>query len=268
MLRTAFDLRVHAFLRKPLLERFNGGIHFVLSLLAVASHERGYFRVILWLRVLEGKVFQLPFELPDSKAVREGGENLQRLRRHAKLTRRSQRPQCPHIVQPVRKFNDDDAEVFRHRHENFAQVRGVFQHLRLLFAALGGGGRDRFGVLFSVLPLPLVHACDLQFRHTVHQMRYFRPEKLRNLLRRDAAVFNDIVEQSSGEGLFVHFQIGENFGDFDGVDDVGFAGAAFLARVFLGGEDVGAAHKGEIGLRAILHQQIKDAAHRPLNIAG
>ena len=113
-----------------------------------------------------------------------------------------------------------------------------------------------------VLLLALVHALDLQLRDAVHQVRDFRAELTLHLLRRDVAVLDDVVQQAGGQRLLVHLQIGEDLGDFDGMDDVGLAVVArSCAAVLLVGELEGAAHEVGVGLRAMGQQTLCDALH-------
>ena len=73
--------------------------------------------------VLKRKVFELPFDLPDTKTVRERRENLQRFLGDAFLTRLGHGGEGPHVMEAVGQFDDHDPEVLGHREKDLAQVR-------------------------------------------------------------------------------------------------------------------------------------------------
>ena len=51
----------------------------------------------------------------------------------------------------------------------------------------------------------------------------------------DVGVFDGVVQQAGGDGGGVHLQLGENEGDFERMDDVGFTRGALLAFVLFAG---------------------------------
>ena len=169
------------------------------------------------------------------------------------------------LCKTVGQFDHDHAQVFRHRHKDFAQIGGVLRHIGLLFTPRAHRLAELFlSVVFvglRVLFFAFVHARNLQFGHAVYEVRHFRPEFLRQLLRRDLAILHDIMEQTGGKRLLVHFQVGEDFGNFYGVNDVGFAAGAFLRGMGGMGEGIGAAYQVHVGLGAVGQQTRRDALH-------
>ena len=60
------------------------------------------------------------------------------------------------------------------------------------------------------------------------------------------------MQEAGCEGGDIHFQVCEDFGDGNGVRDVGLGGGAALARVFFTSEFIGAAEEAQVGIRGIL----------------
>ncbi len=52
----------------------------------------------------------------------------------------------------------------------------------------------------------------------------------------DGGVFNGVVKQAGGDGGGVELHLGEDFRDFQRMDDVGLAGSAQLALVIVDAE--------------------------------
>ena len=259
MLGAALDLGVDALLFQALGQHLDRLVHLGLPLGAVAGdHLRDLF-VGFRIDILEGEIFELPFELPDTEAMGERGENLEGFGGHAVLARGAERAEGAHVVQAVGQLDDDDAQVFRHGDEDLADIGGVLGEFRVLLAALQGGGAQLLFVFRGgVALLAFVHADDLQLGDAVHKMRDFRPELRDQLLDRDLAVLDDIVQQSGREGRLVHLQLRQDLRDLDRMDDVGLSAAAALPVVLLVGETKRPPHQIGVGLRAILGEPHQD----------
>ena len=109
-------------------------------------------------------------------------------------------------MEAVGDLDDDDAHVFGHRDEHLAQCLGV-----------GGGSRGNVDVL------------DL--RRALDETRNVRVEALAQLVERDAAVLDDIVEERGDDRVRVHVEARDERGDGYGMRDVWLTGAAQLASM-------------------------------------
>ena len=67
----------------------------------------------------------------------------------------------------------------------------------------------------------------------------------------DERVFDDVVQQTGGDGYFVEFHIGENIGDFEGMHQIRFARGSLLAFMLAGRKEIGAPQQIQISLRVI-----------------
>ena len=192
--------------------------------------------------------------------MREGGEDLQGLLSDFLLSVLRHRGQCPHIVQTVCQFDDHDTQVFRHRQEDFAKIGRAFIGLAVAFLAgdsIGGFGQGRFygrRRIDTSARLGFVAGLEVgqfQLGDPVYEVGDLLAELRSQLVARDAAVFDDIMEQAGGECGVVHFQFSEYQSDREGMRDVRFAGAAGLPLMLLGGVGIGAAQQVGIHMRMI-----------------
>ena len=126
MLGPALELGLDAFFRQPCFQHVGrrGNVFFPLR----PRFVQLLFQLVVGvgIDIFEGQVFKLPLDLPDAEAVCERGEDLQRFLGDFLLPMLRHRAQRPHIVQAVGELDDHDPQVFRHRQQNFAEVRGAF----------------------------------------------------------------------------------------------------------------------------------------------
>jgi hypothetical protein len=114
--------------------------------------------------------------------------------------------QRAHVMQAVGELDEDDPDVVGHGQEHLADVLG----LPLLGA--GGGHVAQLG-----------HAGD--------DVRHVRAEKLQEVLRCRAGVFENVVQDAGGDTDDVQPHVGQNVGHLEGVHEVGLAGQAYLPCV-------------------------------------
>ncbi len=124
----------------------------------------------------------------------------------------------------IRELHHDDADVVDHGQQHLAEV------LRLPF--LAGRKRDR-----------------AEFRHPFDDVGDVGAEHLLDALDAGERVFDDVVEQAGGDGHDVQAHVGEDVGDFERMDEVGFAGMADLSLVLEGGKHIGPPEQLDIGVR-------------------
>ena len=73
----------------------------------------------------EGKIFDLPLDLPDTEPVGERCKHLQRLARHVLGHRHPAGRRMPQSLQPRGQPQHDDAQVSGKRQQHFADVLGL-----------------------------------------------------------------------------------------------------------------------------------------------
>ncbi len=135
--------------------------------------------------------------------------------------------QRPHIVQPVRKLDEQDADVFGHGEDEFAEI----------FRLLGGLVRLKLDAS--------------QLRHAVHEPRNFGPELLFDVGKRDVRILDRVVQQRGGDRGAVHFHFGQNARDFERMRKIGVARRPHLRSVGLHGKDISAVEKVFVRVRII-----------------
>jgi hypothetical protein len=136
-------------------------------------------------------------------------------------------------VEAVRQLDQDDPEVSRHRQEHLPERLGL---LRLA----GGVG----------VPADL--------RDPVDDLGDLLAEEDGELFLRRLGVFEDVVEESGGDGNLVELQLGQEHRHADRVDEIGLARGAELVAVRLGGEDVRPAQEVLVGPRQVALDRLED----------
>ena len=131
MLRPSRQLGPHARFLELGREVLHRLLDVAFARLAALGELIGQFLVLLGLEVFEREILELPLDLPDPEAVREGRVDLHRLLRDAPLLVRRERRECAHVVEPVAELDDDDAQVVGHREEHLADVLGLMRVARL-----------------------------------------------------------------------------------------------------------------------------------------
>ena len=106
------------------------------------------------------------------------------------------RIQRAHVVQPIGQFDQDHADVARHRQ----------QHLAKTFRLLLSLGRE-------IEPI--------EFRKPVDEIRDFVTKFLDQLLFRDTLILHHIMQERGAQGIHVKLPARTNFGYRDRVGNVG-----------------------------------------------
>jgi hypothetical protein len=140
-----------------------------------------------------------------------------------------------HIVQTVGELDEDDANVVDHGEHHLAQVLGL-----------------RF---FSRGEINLA-----DFGHAFDDVGDLLAEFLADFDGGDGGVFDGIVQKAGGYGNGVHFHVGENVADFEGMHEVGLAGGAGLSGVVLLREFVGFLYEVEIVVGTVLAELFHELA--------
>ena len=119
-------------------------------------------------------------------------------------------------MKPIGELHEDDADIVNHREQHLAEI------LRLPLLAR----RERDGA-------DLGHAFD--------DVRHFGAEVLLDLLDGRQRVFDDVVQQSGGDGHGIEPHVGQNARHLERVDQVGLPRMPDLPLVLERREHVGPA---------------------------
>ena len=109
-------------------------------------------------------------------------------------------------MQAVCQLDDDDTDILGHREEHFAEI------LKLL-------------VLF-VLVVELG-----ELRHAIDQEGDFFTKEHFEIFQRIAGILDDIMQECCHDAFLIHFQLRQNIGHGDGMDDVWLARLPGLSRM-------------------------------------
>ena len=198
----------------------------LLALLPPRLHTFRNALVAHRIGVAEGQVFKLAAHLAHAQPMRQRCVDVHGFPRDHVLPIRPQVLQRAHVVQPVSQLDQHHAHIRDHGQQHLAHV------LRLPVLAVG--------------KLDLVDLGDA-FDDVRHLLAKFRAD-LRAGRRR---VLHGVVQQCRRNGGRVQLHLRQNLGDFQGMDDVGFAGGAHLAGVVKGAKLPGAADQGNVFIWAI-----------------
>ena len=193
---------------------------------ATVFHGPFEFLKRVGLQVPKGEVFQFAPNLSHAQAVSNGRINLQSLARDAFATVGGEIFEGAHVVQPVRQFDQDDADIVHHGEQHLAEVLGL-----LLFGAQELDAAD------------LGDAFD--------DARHFVAEILANALRGGAGVLKDVVQHARGETGRVQLHARQDQHHFQRVGNERLTGKALLRAVLRGGEIISLREQGEILTRAV-----------------
>lgn len=193
--------------------------------------------VRLRLEVFEAQVLQFALDLRNTQAPRERGVNVERFLRHLDLALFGKEVEGAHVVQAVGELDDDDADVLRHRHENFAEV------LRFL--------------LLARLKDDLI-----QFGDARNEQKHLVAEVAADVLLGDGSILDDVVQKGSRDRRAVQSQLDEDLRHGARVDEVRLARGALLPAVRLLGVAVGADEKLSVLARVIVVDHLQNGIHR------
>ena len=171
--------------------------------------------------VAEPQVLQFSADLAHAQAVGDGGVDLERLPGNLLLSLRRKMLESAHVMQAVRQLDQHHADVIHHGQHHLAQVFGL-----LLFAGGEIDGADFGDSLDDVRDLLAEFLADIDDGHR--------------------GIFHGVVQQAGGDGHWVHFHLGQDQRDFQGMDKVGLTGGAALSGMVFLGKLVGLADKFEI----------------------
>ena len=187
-----------------------------------------YFRM----QIFEGQVVQFDLDPGNAQPGSNRTVDIQGLLGDPQLLVRPHMPQGTHIMEAVRQFDHDDPDILGHGEEHLAQVPGLLLlglHALILV----------FLVIARIFEL-------LQLGDSVDQQGYVRSEFPFQLLFGKEGIFDHIMEKPAGNGLLVHFQVGQDDGHLQGMDNIRLAGFTLLPFMGLLRDRVGLFNQGDI----------------------
>ena len=174
------------------------------------------------LEIFERQIIQFHLDAADSEPLGDRRVNIKRLLRNPLLLLHRLMRERPHIVQPVRQLDQNDADVLRHGEKHFPQIE------RLIFQLLGGLFLLPAALIIILGEFKLGELC-----HAIDKKRHIRAKIRLDLFPGEQSILHHIVQKTSRNRLLVHFQIGQNDCDIERMNDIGFAGLAQLPLVRL-----------------------------------
>ena len=230
ILLTADDTRTDAFFLQCPLELV---LDLLDQALGVAKPRVDRFLedlVALRIQVLERKIFEFHAQRVDAEALRDRRVDLQRFQRHPTTLGRLDTIERADVVQAIGKFDEDDAQILRHRQQQLADV------LRLALRA-----RHPFDLL--------------ELRDAVDQLGDIAAEQASDLFLANRRVLDHVMEDRRAQCGRVQPHLSKDLGDRERVVDVRLAARPVLTGVHLGAKFVGPAHLGNLRCRQVLLEQ-------------
>ena len=117
-------------------------------------------------------------------------------------------------MQAIRQFYQDYPDILNHGQDHFAKAFGL-------------------GFLF-VIKLDVI-----QFGDAIHNFSDFFTKFQGNLFFMGGSIFDNIVQNSSDKGFFIHAHFGKDFSHRNGVVDIGLSGHPGLPFMSLGSKQIG-----------------------------
>ena len=248
------DPGLDAVFAQLLVERVFHATQKLLALHAPRLNGRSYLLVAHRVGVAESQVFQFSAHLAHAQPVSQGRVNVQRLAGDGFLSGGLQVFQRAHVVQPVRELDKHHAHVRDHGEQHLAHVFGL--------AVLAIGEFD------------FVDVGD-----ALDDVGHLVAEAGGNLLIGGGRVFYRVVQQTGGDGGRIHLHLGQHFGHFERMNNVGLARGAHLPAMMLDAELPRFAYEsyvigGPVGvdlleqcLQTPVNGLLIDLAHRSLRLS-
>ena len=131
--------------------------------------------VSLGVEIFQAQIFQFALHVRNTQSARQRRINFQRFVRHRLLPFGRKVGKRTHVMQPVRKLDDNHADVFRHRHHNLAEIFRFF--LLLAFEndfIQFGNARNQLFHFFAELFADILFRRRGIFHHVVQKRRRHR----------------------------------------------------------------------------------------------
>ena len=103
-------------------QHINRAGHIIGTRITAHVHKACQLVIAIWLKRLEGEILKFPLHLPDAESLGERRINLEGLACDAALLLGPKCGEGAHVVETVAKFDQDDANILRHRQKHLANV--------------------------------------------------------------------------------------------------------------------------------------------------
>ena len=177
----------------------------------------------------KAEIFHFDTDAVETQPVRNRRIDVQGFTGNAAALVGAQRPKCPHVMQTVSELDQNHANVFRHGHGHLLEIFGLL----LLF----------------------VFKMDVrQFGDTIHQIRHHIAKLGGQRRLGNACVLDHIVQHGRHQALVIQVHVGEDAGDCQRMNNVGFTTAPTLAVMGLLGVVVSPAHLLDLLAAEVMRQ--------------
>ena len=214
MLGPAGDGSFNASFFDVVVEHPHGIIDDFLPGLPLLLHLPHQVIVFLRVQVMKTEILQFPLNVVNSQTVSQGRIDFNGFLGNALLLFPAEYTKGTHIVEAVRQLDDNHPDILGHGQEHFTEI---FQLL-----------------VFLVLVVELGEFC-----HPVHQESHLFAKHHLNVFQRIFRILHHIVEESGHNALGIHFQLRQNVGHRQGMDNIGLTGGPDLGRMGLAGQLIG-----------------------------
>ena len=170
--------------------------------------------VFFRMQVMETEIFQFPLNVVDTEAMSQGRIDFNSFLGNALLFLPAEYSKGSHIVQTVCQLDDHHSNILGHGQEHFTEI---FQLL-----------------VFLIFIVELGKLC-----HPVYQKGYFLAKHHLDIFQRIFRILHYIVKKSRHNALGIHFQLRQNVGYSQRVDDIRLSGGPDLGCMGLAGQLIG-----------------------------
>ena len=195
------------------------------------------------LKIAKRQVLKLTAHDAHSEAERDGCVNVQRFARNALLLFGFEIFERAHVVQAVSQLDENNAHVVHHGKQHLADVFGL----------------ARFGSH---------HLEAADFGYALDEVSDVGAKALFDARDGILRVFDSVMKNRGGKRSGVEAHVREDVGDFEEVGEIGFARAAQLVTVALGGNFVGPAQHPRIFGRTVLAELFQQFLEASIELAN
>ena len=161
----------------------------------------------IWFQILQWQIVKFCLNFRNTKPSRDRRINIHCLTSLFLLFCRSHELQCTHIMQTVRKFNDNNPDILSHGKEHLSQIlRLKFQFVRRI-------------------------SYTAKFRNTVYQKSYLFSKLLFDIILTNLSIFHYVMKKSRDNCLLIHLKIRKNDCYPERVDNIRFSRLSLLVSM-------------------------------------
>jgi hypothetical protein len=182
MFRSSRDVHIDSGTFESFLEQVDGLLDNGLPLGKFFPDPAADLVVHVRIEDLVGKVLEFPLDLVDAESVRERRVDLDGLLGDAKLLVPPKGLQRPHVVHPIRKFDEDHPDILGHDEEHLAQI-------------------------FRLVVLEGTKGELAELRDSINEGEHLCPKFLFQRRRAEGCVLKDIMQKRRHERISVELHV-------------------------------------------------------------